>query len=272
MLLSLTGSCLLLDDLSPQTALELRNGGRLAAALLGVPLGVTLDEDVEASAGRSVVAKGRASAGVIRGEDLVREVSATRNRAIEVGEGLSITRWGFGIGSEARVHRIVLESINGIWRSERAVSVGLSSTWVQRVDEAAVSADLDGSRASRSGSESPGVCPANWSASGRSEIGRRGVDGGRSDGRQGCAFGDVGTSTPLCQLCSGSTSGSGSSSLLGVVLNIRSLLRQTRSNRRTLGDGDWDGIEGVGIKALRSWRSSNEGSSPEDEIRTHSES
>jgi hypothetical protein len=116
-MLLLTGSRFLLDVLSPKTALELGDGGSLAAALLWVPLGVTLDEDVETSAGCSLVAKSGASAGVIRGKELVGEISAALNRAVKVGEGLSVTTGGFGIAGQAREDRVALKGINSIRQS-----------------------------------------------------------------------------------------------------------------------------------------------------------
>lgn len=58
LILTGVGSRLWLDRLSPNTALELGDGGSLARALVGVELGVTLNEDVEASAGACGVTEG----------------------------------------------------------------------------------------------------------------------------------------------------------------------------------------------------------------------
>lgn len=84
------GGSLGLDLLSPDGALDLSNGGGLARALVWVPLGVTLDEDVEASAGGSGVAVGRALGRVVAGQDLVAEISASLDGTTQVGEGLII--------------------------------------------------------------------------------------------------------------------------------------------------------------------------------------
>ena len=151
----------------------------MAAALILVELGVTLDEYVEASACLGLVAVGSACLGVVRSEELVGEVSASLYGALEVGEGLSVTSRGFGVLRKVRVDSVALEGVDSVGDRGRSVGVGLSSARVERVDESAVSTDLDGGGAGRIGSESPGVGPAYWRAAIRSS-----VSGGRVESRR----------------------------------------------------------------------------------------
>ncbi|KAH6083811.1 hypothetical protein HBI67_029010 [Parastagonospora nodorum] len=176
---ALVGSSLLLDFLSPDGALELSDRRCLAAALLLVELGVTLDEDVEASACLGLIAVGSACRGVVRGEKLVGEVSASLYGALEVGEGLSVSSGGLSVLCKVRVDSVALEGVDSVGHRGRSVSVGLSSARVERVDEAAVGTDLDSGRACRVGSESPSIGPAHWRAAIRSSVG-----GGRVVGRR----------------------------------------------------------------------------------------
>jgi hypothetical protein len=169
--LVLTGSRFLLDVLSPNTALELSDGRSLAAALLWVELGVSLDEDVEASAGIGLVTVGRASRGVVGSEELVAEVSTSLDRAAIVGKGLGVSGRCLGFESEVRVLGVALEGVDSVGSSGRTVGVGLSGAWVERVDEAAVGADFNSCWASRLRGEGISVGPADRSARRRSDVG-----------------------------------------------------------------------------------------------------
>jgi hypothetical protein len=284
---ALTGGGLLLDILSPDTALELSDGGGLAAALLWVELGVTLDEDVEASAGLSLVAVGRASRRVVGSEDLVAEVSTSLNGAVKVGESLRVSRGCLRVQCEVRVHLVALEGVDSVGSGVRSVGVGLSSAWVERVDEAAVGTDFNGSWASRFGGEGISVGPAYRGAGRRSDVGRRRVESWRAGGGSLCRGGsssglllglkpkpaslDVGTSTPLCQLGSSSTRGGSGSGSHSAALDVSCLCSLSRANRGTLSERDWDGFERVDIESLGGRGSSDEGGGPKDKVRTHSE-
>jgi hypothetical protein len=74
------GSSVIGDVLTPDGALEAGNGvGVVARALAGVPLGVSLNEDVETGAGAGTVTVGRAGRDVVAGELLVSKVTAARD-------------------------------------------------------------------------------------------------------------------------------------------------------------------------------------------------
>jgi hypothetical protein len=277
-----------LDVLSPDAALELSDGGSLATALLRVELGITLNEDVEASAGVGGVAVSRASTRIVGCEKLVSKVTASFYRATEVRESLDITRRCLRQLGKRGVDSAALEGIDRVRNCKRSVGVGLCSTRIEGVDEATVSAHFNGSRACSSRSESPGVCPAYRRTRRRSDVGRIRVEGPCSRGRRshgsrrgsrsgsrrrsrldtrlrGAPDPPTGLEAPLCcLLCNSSTSHGGGSSGLCCVLVVRSDSSLTRTNRRSLGEGDWDGIKGVDIKGLRGWRSRDKGSSPDE--------
>jgi hypothetical protein len=82
---------------------------------------------------------------------------------------------------------------------------------------------------------------------------------------------EVCTNAPLGLLCSGSTRDSSGSYGLSIALNVSSLCSLARADRRALSEGGWNGIECVDIEGLRCRRSSNEGGSPKDKVRTHNE-
>lgn len=174
LVLAVVGGRLLGNILTPESALEA--GDRvslLARALFRVPLGVTLDEDVEASAGIGLVALLGAGKRIVAGEFEVSKVSAAGDGGAQVGERLVPARRSLGRGGHLVVNGVVLESIDGIGNSGRSVGVGLSSARVERVDESTVGADLDLSSTGWVSSEGPGVDPVDWGARRGSKVGRR---------------------------------------------------------------------------------------------------
>jgi hypothetical protein len=300
------GSRVLGNILSPDGALVVDDGRRVGArALVGVPLGVTLDEDVEASAGRGLVAELGARGDVVAVKGLVREVSVTVDRALEVDESLLVAGGGLGRDSQLLVRGVVVEAINGVILGRGTGTGGLRSTWVLGVDETAVGADLDGSRAGRVGGEGEGVGPVDGSARGRNDA----VGGGRSLGglsasnsrcscggssllSSGGCGGHAGLgsrvvvvlvpqppegalleviSVPLgLGLSSGSAGNSRSSRNLGGRLLVSSLLGRADTDGRSLSEGS-NGIKTSRVESLRSRAGGDEGGSPKDDCVTHSE-
>lgn len=174
LILAVVGGRLLGNILTPESALEA--GDRvslLARALFRVPLGVALNEDVEASAGLGRLALLGAGKRVVAGEFEVSKVSAAGDGGAQVGERLVPAGRSLGRGGHLVVNIVVLESIDGVRDGGRSVRVGLSSARVERVDESTVGADLDLSSTGWVSSEGPGVDPVDWGARGGSKIGRR---------------------------------------------------------------------------------------------------
>ena len=179
LVLSLVRGRLVLDVLSPDAALELGDGRSLAGALIRVELGIPLNEDVEASAGLSRVTVGGARSRVVASQDLVCEISRALNRSVKVRESLLVSRGCLSRFSKILVDSVALESVDGIRRRWWTVGIRLSCTWVERVDEAAVRSNLNSSRASCVGRESPRVGPIDRSTRGGCDVGGRRVGGGR---------------------------------------------------------------------------------------------
>ena len=287
------GSRLLLDILSPESALEAGNRvGLVARALARVPLGVTLNVEVETSAGGGRVTLGSASSSVVAGKLVVSEVTAALNGSAEVNERRGVARWRLSTSSQLVVDLVLLESIGSVGGSRWAVSVGLSSTWVIGVDESAVGADLDLSSTGWVGSESVGVGPVNRAARRRCKVGRgwvgRGCGGGgrsRSLGRSRSrsrvvllvpvppesrvACLKLGTSGPLCLLSSSSASSGSGGDILSLGLVVGYFFNETSLG--ALSEVVGHGIELVDIECLRGRRCGHEGSSPEEERVTHIE-
>jgi len=287
------GSRLLLDILSPESALEAGNGVRLVArALARVPLGVTLDVKVETSAGGGRVTLGGASSSVVAGKLVVSEVTAALNGGAEVYERRLVTGRSLSGGSQLVVNLVLLESIGSVGSGWWAVGVGLSSTWVIRVDETTVGADLDLSSACGVCGESVGVGPVNRGARRWCKVGRRRVGGRRSGGSRSRGNGrsrsrlvvlslvpvppegrvtslKLGTDAPLCLLGSSNASGSSSGGVLSLSLVVSALSSDT--SLWALSNVVGQGVELVDIESLRRWRSGYEGSSPKEEGVTHIE-
>jgi hypothetical protein len=193
--LSCVGSCFLGNLLSPERALVVDSGRRLfARALVRVPLRVTFNVDVEASASLGAVAELTAGSGVVAVEGRVRDVAVTGGSTLEVDERLLVGRRSAGTGGELSISCVVQKSSDGIIDRGNTLARRLRSAWVVGVDEAAVCADLNIGSASGVRGESVGVDPVNGSA-GR---GNQTISSRRS----------------LCALCSGRSrcNGSGSSS------------------------------------------------------------
>jgi hypothetical protein len=278
------GSRLLLDILTPERALEAGDGvGLVAGALARVPLGVALDEKVEASAGAGRFALSSASIDIVASKLVVSKVTGARHGAAQVAEGLSPAIRSAGGGSKLVETSMALEGVNGVGLDLGAVGVGLAGTWVVRVNETTVGANLDVSSASGVRSEGVGVGPINGFAARRGNIGGLWV-GRRSLGRsRSSSLGryDVvivveeepaSLKVSLSRLSSGSTSGSSGSSVLssGLVVDT-SLNRSTNTDRRALGQGHGDAVERADIESLGCRRSSNKGSGPEKNVGTHLE-
>jgi hypothetical protein len=87
------------------------------------------------------------------------------------------------------VDLVLLESIGSVGSSRGTIGGWLRSARVERVNEAAVGADLDSRRTGRVAGESPGIGPVHRRARRRDNVGRgdgrRGDDGSRSLGHTG---------------------------------------------------------------------------------------
>jgi len=307
-LASVSGS-LLGNLLSPDGALVVDNGGRVRArALVRVPLRVTLDVDVETSAGLAIVAELGAGIDIVAIESLVGDVATTGGSTLKVDEGLLVAGRSLGPNSKVLVLRVVQETLGSVILGRSASTLGLRSTWVIRVDETAVGADLDGSGASCDRGKSVGVGPAHWGAgrgndtisSGRglSSLACRRCDDRVTSTICGCRLGRlrrrrlrsrrlgllgpcpsksagfkvllVNASLHLSSLGgSNACSGSGSGRLCR-ALDVGSLLSRTNTNGRALG-GSTDGVKRSRIECLRGRAGGDEGSSPENNCVTHSE-
>lgn len=168
------GSRLCGDVLAPERALEAGDGGRRGArALAGVELRITLNEDVEASAGLGRFALGGASSRVVGSEFVVPQVSATRDRGAQVSESLGVAGRSLGRNSKLVQSSVVLEGISSVGSDMRSVGVGLSSARVFRVDKSTVGTNLNIGSTTRGSGESESVSPANWSAGRWGHVGRR---------------------------------------------------------------------------------------------------
>jgi len=142
--LASVGGSLLGNLLSPDGALVVDNGGRVGArALVRVPLRVTLDVDVETSAGLAIIAELGAGIDIVAIESLVRDVATTGGSTLKVDKGLLVASRSLGPNSKVLVLRVVQETLRGVILGGSASTLGLRSTWVIRVDETAVGADLD---------------------------------------------------------------------------------------------------------------------------------
>lgn len=165
--LTSVGSGLLGNLLSPDRALVVDDGRRVGAgALVGVPFRVALNVDVEASTGVGLVAELGASVDIVACEDLVGDVTVAGGGTLQVDERLLVTLGRLGRDSELLVLSIVVEAIDSVILGRVARARRLRSTWVIRVDEPAVGADLDLSGASGVSGESVGVDPIDGSARG----------------------------------------------------------------------------------------------------------
>ena len=164
---------------SPQSALVVGDGGWVrapvtpdsggsAVVLARVLRWITLDVDVERSAGRGVVTKRGASGGVVRGEGSKSEVGVGRSGGVEVVKGASIAEGSQRTDSLGLERTIVVEVGHGLIRG--TISVWLRRAWILRVDETTVGTSLWGSWAGTSG------------ATGRGRRTLRGRRGGRSQG------------------------------------------------------------------------------------------
>lgn len=173
LVLAVVGGRLFGNILTPESALEA--GDRvslLARALLRVPLGVTLDEDVEASTGLGGLTLLGAGKRVVAGKFEVSKVSAAGDGGTQVGERLVPAGRSLGRVGHLVVNGVVLESIDGVGDGGRSIGVGLSSARVERVDEPTVGADLDLSSTGWVSSEGPGVDPVDRGARRGSKVGR----------------------------------------------------------------------------------------------------
>lgn len=294
--LALVDSSVLVHARSEDAALVLGNRRRvLARALIRVPGRVTLDVDVETFAQLGVVAVLGAPGDVVAFEDLVSEVGVGVDGSVEVLEGLLVARGGLSVLSHLVVDRVRLERLGCIGDSRRAICGGLGSARVQRVDESAVGANFNGSRASRVAGESPGVGPAHRSARGRDNVGWCGCrdrsHGVRRRCRGRCArrlrrgrlrakLGEEEAQGALLDLDIalgvGSSLGGASSSSLGCSDGLSlvvgtSYLGWANADRGTASDSDGDGGNVGSVEVLGSGRrvGSDEGSSPDEGKGTH---
>lgn len=287
---------ILCDLLSPDRALVVDGRGRLIArALRRVPCGITLDVDVEASAGLDGVAELGAACYIVAVKGLVRDVTTASGSTLEVDEGLGVASGSLGRDSELLVVRVVQETVNGIILGRCASTCGLRSTGVLGVDEAAVGANLDSSRASRDASEGIGVGPGDrcagggdnnagwgcgddsWGSGRRTGVGARLRLRLRLGSRVGVLLGpqppeSASLKGPLVEAPLGGSSGSrtcrgSGSDRLGRALDIGSLLSRANTDRRTVCKDS--GIKVGKVESLRSRASGDEGSSPEDDCVTH---
>ena len=192
------------------------------------------------------------------------------------------------------VNLVLLEGIGSVGSSWWAVGVGLSSTWVIRVDETTVGADLDLSSTCGVCGESVGVGPVNRGARRWCKVGRGRVGGRRSSGSRSRSRGrgrsrsrvvvlslvpvppegrvtslKLGTDAPLCLLSSSGASGSSSGGVLSLSLVVSVLSSDT--SLWALSNVVGQGVELVDIESLRRRRSGYEGSSPKEERVTHIE-
>jgi hypothetical protein len=155
---------------SPQSALEVGDGRRVGApvtpdsgssgvVLGGVLAGITLDVDVEGSAESGGVAVSSTVSDAVRGQGVKSEVRVGAGRGVQVAESLLVSVTGTVVaGDDSRSSRghaversVGKEGISGVGGDLRTISVRLGSTWVLRVDEAAVSAILRGGGAGSGG-------------------------------------------------------------------------------------------------------------------------
>ena len=178
---------LLVDTRAENAALVLGDGrGVLARALVRVPGGVTLDVDVETLAQLGLVAVSSAPSDIVALEDLVGEVRVGVHGGIKILEGLLVSGGGLSLLGHIVVDLVLLEGIGGVGSGGRAIGSWLRSARVKRVDESAVSADLDSRGAGWVTGESPGVGPIDRCAGRRNDVGggdgRRGYDGSRGLG------------------------------------------------------------------------------------------
>lgn len=176
-----------LDTGTPERALVVCDGvGLVARALLRVPLGITLDVDVESSAEVLVVTPVSATLDIITLKSPVAKVRVGVDSGRKVLESVGITtRVRSRLGHVVK-DLIVAESVNGVRGADRTEAVRLNSTRILGVDKTTVGANLEGSRAGRISSEGEGVGPADWSARRRYLVAcRRSRSGGDQSGRGG---------------------------------------------------------------------------------------
>jgi len=181
---------------SPQSALEVGDGGRLRApvtpnsrssgvVLAGVLAGIALDVDVERSAESGGVTVSSTVSDAVGLQGVETNVRVGAGRGVQVAESLLVCVTGSVVaGNDSRSSAghavegsVGKESISSVGSDLGTISVWLRSTWVLRVDETAVGAILGGGRAGSGGRASSGDSVDGGSA------GRGG--GGSSRGRRG---------------------------------------------------------------------------------------
>jgi hypothetical protein len=288
--LTTVGSSVLGDVLSPDAALVVDKSLRIVArALLGVPGRVALNVDVEASAGLGVVAELGAGVDVVAAEELVGKVTGASGGTLEVHERLLVASRSLSILGLVLVVLVGNERLGSVGDLGVVSDLGLRSAGVERVDEAAVSANLDVGGASRVSGESPGVGPVDGSAAGRGGgvasvgCGRSGGDwASRSWGNswsrrlRGCLLeapwpkGAL-FEAPLDCLCRGNTSGGSSSHGLSSSLLVGSDRAGTNTDGRALSKDGGSSIQCLRVEGLRGRRGSDKSDSSENDGVTHSE-
>jgi hypothetical protein len=288
--LTTVGSSVLGDVLSPDAALVVDKSLRIVArALLGVPGRVALNVDVEASAGLGVVAELGAGVDVVAAEELVGKVTGASGGTLEVHERLLVAGRGLSVLGLVLVILVGQERLGGVGDLGVASDLGLRSAGVERVDEAAVSANLDGGGAGRVRSESPGVSPVDGSAAGRGG-GVASAGRGRSGGnRASRSRGDSGSrrlrgclleapwpkgallETPLGCLCRGNPGGGSSSLGLSSSLLVGSDRAGTNTDRRALGKDGGGSVQCLRVEGLGGRRGSDKSDSSKNDGVTHSE-
>jgi len=113
------------------------NGSISGVVLAWILRWVTLNVDVESSAGGGVVTLGRAGSSVVRRESIKTKVRVGRSRTVHVVEGASITVRSDSLGSLGLEWSVVHEGADRHvgW----TIAVWLRSTRILRVDESTVS-------------------------------------------------------------------------------------------------------------------------------------
>jgi hypothetical protein len=288
--LTTVGSSVLGDVLSPDAALVVDKSLRIVArALLGVPGRVALNVDVEASAGLGVVAELGAGVDVVAAEELVGKVTGASGGTLEVHERLLVAGRGLSVLGLVLVILVGQERLGGVGDLGVASDLGLRSAGVERVDEAAVGANLDGGCAGRVRGESIGVGPVDGSAAGRGS-GVASAGRGRSGGnRASRSWGNSGSRSlsrgcilevppkgalleaPLGCLSRGNTSGSSSSLSLSSSLLVSSDRAGTNTDGRALGKDGGGSVQCLRVEGLGGRRGSDKSDSSKNDRVTHSE-